>query len=436
MNHVRDLIHGAQLAGQIERGEISPRDVVAGALERIAERDPQIQAFVSTLEWTRALALAGQAHGPLAGLPVAVKDIFDTADLPTAYGSPIYSGFQPAGDAAIVSLIRRAGGIVLGKTVTCEFAYMAPTPTRNPADTRRTAGGSSSGSAAAVAAGMVPFAIGTQTGGSTIRPASFCGVAGYKPTYDMFPTPGMKCFSWSLDTVGMFAASVADVAWFAARLIERSLQTPAGEAPCDLRQLVIGVPSGYPWAAPSASAADAVRRAVEAIEAAGGTVRSIDLPGWIGPLVRAHAVLQQYESSQALAFEYDRHAAQLSPMLERFLRDARQITPMQYDQVRRQIAEARFRIGELFDGVDILMTPSAPGEAPLGWSSTGDPAFNKVWTLLGTPCVSVPGLSGLDGCPMGVQVIAAPWQDRRCLAAAGLVETAIRGGFQAPPSLA
>jgi len=430
-----NLMRGARLARQIEREEISRRGVVAGALARIEALDPQIRAFVSTLERTEALALAQQARGPLAGLPVAVKDIFDTADLPTAYGSPIYSGFRPAGDAAIVSLIRRAGGIVLGKTVTCEFAYMAPTQTRNPADLRRTAGGSSSGSAAAVAAGMVPFAIGTQTGGSTIRPASYCGVAGYKPTFDMFPTPGMKCFSWSLDTVGMFAASVADVAWFAEQLIERPLQPQPGVAPADLRELVIGVPASYPWLAPSASAADAMRRAAGAIAAGGGTVRAISLPAWVGGLVEAHALLQQYEASRALAFEYDRHAAQLSPMLERFLRDARHITAAQYDESRSRIAEARLRIGELFDGVDLLLTPSAPGEAPLGWSSTGDPAFNKVWTLLGTPCVSVPGLAGHDGCPMGIQIIAAPWQDRRCLAAAGLVERAIRSSH-APLSLA
>lgn len=422
------LLHGAQLARDIERQTTCRRDLIASVLARIDELDPHILAFVSTLDHTQAQAQAEQACGPLAGLPVAVKDIFDTADLPTAYGSPIYSGFQPANDAAIVSLIRRAGGVVVGKTVTCEFAYMAPTTTRNPADRRRTAGGSSSGSAAAVAAGMVPFAIGTQTGGSTIRPASFCGVAGYKPTFDMFPTPGMKCFSWSLDTVGMFAASVADVAWFAEQLIERPLQPLPSVSPSDLREVVIGVPSAYPWGAPSISAADAVRQATAAIEAGGGTVCTISLPTWIQPLIQAHALLQQYESSQALAFEYDRHGAQLSPMLMRFLREARHVTATQYDATRRLIADARSRVGELFDGIDMLMTPSAPGEAPLGWDSTGDPAFNKVWTLLGTPCVSVPGLSGQEGCPMGIQIIGAPWEDRRCLAVAELVEVAIRAG--------
>lgn len=428
MHGISAALSGVRLARDIARGLASRRDIVNAALERIERDDPRIGAFTATLGREAALARAERASGPLAGLPVAVKDIFDTAGLPTAYGSPIYAGHQPAGDAAIVSLIRRAGGVVLGKTVTCEFAYMAPTPTKNPADPRRTAGGSSSGSAAAVAAGMVPFAIGTQTGGSTIRPASFCGVAGYKPTFDLFPTAGMKCFSRSLDTVGLFAASVADVAWFAEQLIERPLQALPNVAPNDLRQVVVGVPRSYPWLAPSASAAGAVRRAAAAIEARGGAVRAVRLPAWMDGLHQAHALLQQYESSHALAYELDHHGARLSPMLARFLREAGVVTATQYDGARALIAAAKARMDELFDGVDVLLTPSAPGEAPTGWSSTGDPAYNKSWTLLGTPCVSVPGLTGEEGCPMGVQIIAAPWRDRDCLAIASLVEAAIAHG--------
>lgn len=423
-------LSGAQLARLITLGETSGQQLMADALDRIAAQDAETQAFVAVLAREPALAQAAQARGPLAGLPVAVKDIFDTAALPTAYGSAIYEGHRPPGDAAIVSLVRRAGGVVVGKTVTSEFAYMAPTPTRNPADPRRTAGGSSSGSAAAVAAGMVPFAIGTQTGGSTIRPASFCGVAGYKPTYGLLPTPGMKCFSWSLDTVGLFAAGVADVAWFAEALIGRPLRTAREDD--DLRGLVVGVPSAYPWQAPSASAAEAMLQAAEAIEARGGSVRAVALPWWFDALDPAHATLQQYEASHALAFEFDLHGARLSPMLRGFLRDAAYVTPDQYDATRKLIVAARQRAAELFAGVDVLMTPSAPGEAPLGWASTGDPAFNKVWTLLGTPCVSVPGLLGAEGCPMGIQIIGPPWQDRRCLAAAAKVEAALRGAAARP----
>ena len=414
-------ISGKQLAQRIASGDVSAQDAIADTYERIAVLDPDIQAFVSTLDRDRALSHALEAKGPLAGMAVAVKDIFDTADLPTAYGSPIYTGFQPACDAAIVSLIRRAGGTVVGKTVTCEFAYMAPTPTKNPADVRRTAGGSSSGSAAAVAAGMVPFAIGTQTGGSTIRPASFCGIAGYKPTFDMFPVPGMKCFSWSLDTVGLFAATVNDVSWFAETLIGR----PLARAPLEMQELVVGIPQSYPWEAPSASALQAVQRAATAIEAAGGKVKQVVLPAWIGSLYQAHSTLQEYEAAQSLAFEFDRRRDRLSPMLTAFLERAQRISAAEYDATRGLIADATRQADTLFAGIDVLLTPSAPGEAPMGWTSTGDPAFNKVWTLLGTPCVSVPGLSGAEGCPVGVQVIAPQWEDQRCLAAAALVEAAI-----------
>lgn len=417
-----EKISGIQLAHRIAGGELSAQDAVAEACQRIAASEPDIQAFVATLARAPALAHAAQARGPLAGLTVAVKDIFDTADLPTAYGSSIYAGYQPGSDAAIVSLIRRAGATVIGKTVTSEFAYMAPTLTRNPADRRRTAGGSSSGSAAAVAAGMVPFAIGTQTGGSTIRPASFCGIAAYKPSYDLLPTPGMKCFSWSLDTVGLFAATVKDVAWFAETLIDR----PLAQMPLDLRELVVGIPQAYPWDAPSASASEAVRDAARAIEAGGGKVKAVTLPAWIGELYRAHAPLQEYEATQTLAFEFDSHRASLSAMLGDFLQAAQRISAVQYDATRRLIDDAKSQVDKLFDGIDVLLTPSAPGVAPMGWASTGNPAFNKVWTLLGTPCVSVPGLTGEQGCPMGVQVIAPVWQDQRCLAAATLVEAAIR----------
>ena len=194
----------------IASGALDPRDAIAQSLDAIDAKESDIRAFVTRGD--RQVLLAGQAKGPLAGIAVAVKDIFDTADLPTSYGSPIYAGHQPRADAALVAMLRRAGAAIVGKTVTTEFAHFTPGPTRNPHDPGHTPGGSSSGSAAAVAAGMVPAAIGTQTAGSIIRPAAFCGIAGYKPSFRLVPTVGTKTFSWSLDTVGFFAASVADVA--------------------------------------------------------------------------------------------------------------------------------------------------------------------------------------------------------------------------------
>jgi Asp-tRNA(Asn)/Glu-tRNA(Gln) amidotransferase A subunit family amidase len=414
-------VSALELRKDLLSGKTSKRDIALHSLDRIDQIDKEIGAFVSVAKEGDAIALADKADGPLAGLPIAVKDIFDTADLPTEYGSCIYSNWRPAADAAIVSLIRRAGGYVLGKAVTCEFAYMSPTATKNPRDINRTAGGSSAGSAAAVAAGMVPFAIGTQTGGSTIRPASFCGVASYKPTFDMFPTTGMKCFSWSLDTVGLFAATVPDLSWFAEALIRR----PLGMAEQGGRRYTIGVPCDNPWQAYSPAAKSAIETACAAIEAAGGIVKTIEFPDWSSDLIDLHAEVQGYEATQALAFEFDRYKDNLSPMLSGYLTTAGAIDPARYDLARKKVLEAKERTMELFAMVDVLLMPSALDEAPVGFLSTGDPVYNKAWTLLGTPAVNVPGLTGPSGMPIGLQVVAAPWDDGICLGAACFVERAI-----------
>jgi Asp-tRNA(Asn)/Glu-tRNA(Gln) amidotransferase A subunit family amidase len=226
------MLSALDLARRIAAGELTPARVLDLCAQAIAAHEPEIGAF-ATLDLPRAQQQAetpGLAQRPLAGLPVGIKDIYDTADMPTAYGTPIYAGHRPASDAAMVMLVRRAGGVIAGKTVTAAFASREDAPTRNPRDLARTPGGSSSGSAAAVAAGMLPLALGTQTGGSTIRPAAYCGIAGYKPSFKLFPTVGMKCFSWSLDTVGLFAAGVADVAFAAAAISGRDLRVD-GRAP-------------------------------------------------------------------------------------------------------------------------------------------------------------------------------------------------------------
>jgi Asp-tRNA(Asn)/Glu-tRNA(Gln) amidotransferase A subunit family amidase len=293
--------------------------------ERIREFDMQLEAMTAVPNPDTAMQALEKVQGPLGGLPVAIKDIFDTHDLVTAYGSPIYAGHRPASDATIVTLLRRHGAVSIGKTVTCEFAYMAPTPTRNPCALNRTAGGSSSGSAAAVAAGYAPFAIGSQTAGSTIRPASFCGVAGYKPTFGLLPTSGMKCFSWSFDTVGLFASGVRDVAHLAQALSGRRL------AVSDLPvKPVFGLPESYPWASVSANAAALVDRAVHAIEAAGAAVRPMEFAPWMTEMISAHAAIQSYESFRTLGFEYDHHRERLTPMLRDFLDRAADVTTEAY----------------------------------------------------------------------------------------------------------
>ena len=393
-------------------------------LERIATEDPALGAFVCTLPPAQAAAQARQLHGPLAGVPVAVKDIFDTRDLPTAYGSPaIYPPRPAAVDAAVVSALRRAGGLVIGKSTTTEFAYLQPTATHNPKAPGRTPGGSSAGSAAAVAAGLVPLALGTQTGGSVIRPASYCGVVGYKPSFGWLPTTGLKCFSWSLDTVGLFARDVADVAWFAQALSGRALTVDeTGAAAPPLR---VAVAEAYPWDGLSASAGLALAHGRRALQAAGIDTVACTLPAWAGAAFDAHAAVQGYEAWRCLQWELDTHPDALSPLLREYLQDTRSITAADYEAAQAVALQARVAAQAWLQGVDLLLTPSAPDEAPLGLTSTGASTFNRLWTLLGVPCISVPGLVGEHGAPMGLQLMA-PWgADARLLAAAWRLQTAL-----------
>jgi Asp-tRNA(Asn)/Glu-tRNA(Gln) amidotransferase A subunit family amidase len=364
------------------------------------------------------------ARSPLHGLPVGIKDIFDTADYPTSYGSPIYAGHQPKADAAMVMLVKRAGGLVLGKTVTTEFASLQPAGTRNPHNPAHTPGGSSSGSAAAVAAGMLPLALGSQTGGSVIRPAAFCGVAGFKPSYRLLPAVGMKCFSWSLDTVGLFGAGVADVAFAAAALTGRDLRV-----------------DGRPPATPvivrpklADAASDAMQTALEhatlAAEKSGAKIKTLELPPIFAEATRAHRIISGYEAFRALAFEYDNHRDGLGPTLRRQLNDAAAIDADAYDDARRTARRARQALLTLLADGEVLLTPSAPGAAPAGLGSTGEATFNRLWTLLGTPCVNVPGLADPSGLPLGVQVIARFGRDRFALSAAAYLQHAIERGYR------
>ena len=419
------------LAAQLASGALAPDELARTTLACIATQDPALGAFVCTLAVEDAVRQATQLRGPLAGVPVAVKDIFDTQDLPTAYGSAIYQPPQPARvDAAVVSALRRAGGLVIGKSSTTELAYLHPTATRNPNAPGRTPGGSSAGSAAAVAAGLVPLALGTQTGGSVIRPASYCGVVGYKPSFGWLPTVGLKCFSWSLDTVGLFARDVADVAWFAQALSGRALALDAGAAAATgvagdagttsavAAPLVVGVPDAYPWDGLSASARAAVARACDALHAAGIETQACTLPPWAGAAFEAQAVIQGYEAWRCLRWEFDEHGAALSPILRDYLQGTQAITAQAYEAAQAVATLARAQTEAWMQGFDVLLTPSAPDEAPLGYASTGAASFNRLWTLLGLPCINVPGAVGENGAPMGLQLIAPLGADARLLAAA------------------
>jgi Asp-tRNA(Asn)/Glu-tRNA(Gln) amidotransferase A subunit family amidase len=416
------MLSALDFARRIEAGEIEAAAVVGLCGEAIAAREGEIGAFVAyDLQRARHAASAASANAPLHGLPVGIKDIFDTVDFPTEYGSPIYGDHRPPWDAAAVSLVRRAGGVVLGKTVTTEFAYLQPPKTRNPHNLAHTPGGSSSGSAAAVAAGMLPLALGSQTGGSVIRPAAYCGVAGFKPSYKLIPTVGMKCFSWSLDTVGIFAAGVADAAFASAAITGRDLRVDRA-APAAPR---IALVRTHIWDQASEAMQRALEQAARAAERAGAAVIDVALPAIMAEAFDAHPTVQDYEAFRALAFEYDHHRDRLGPLSRALLDDAANIRPEAYDIARRAARRARHALADLKTEFDVILTPSAPGAAP-DTGSTGKAIFNRLWTLMGTPCVNVPGLHDASGLPLGVQIVGRFGRDKAALEAALFLETAIR----------
>ena len=417
------MLSALDLARRIEAGELTASAVIELCAKAIDAREAEIGAFTTLdLAGARTRAQSGELAGaPLRGLPIGIKDIIDTSDLPTEYGTPIYAGHRPACDAALVSMIRRAGGNIIGKTVTTELAHMKPGKTRNPHNLAHTPGGSSSGSAAGVAAGMFPVAIGTQTGGSMIRPAAFCGVAALKPSYKLLPTVGVKCFSWSLDTPGIFAAGVADVGFAAAAITGRNLRVDQG-SPAAPR---IALTRTHAWAEASEAMQAAVEAAAEAVEDAGAEVHELVLPPIFEDAFRAQATIQDYEACRALAYEYDHHGERLGPGLRKLLDNAAAITADTYDAARRATKRARQALADLAADTDALLTASAPGIAPKDLGTTGLPTFNRLWTLMGTPCVNVPGLPDPAGMPLGVQIVGRFGRDRLALEAGLFLERAI-----------
>jgi Asp-tRNA(Asn)/Glu-tRNA(Gln) amidotransferase A subunit family amidase len=422
------MLSALDLARRIEEGSLTPAGALDLCAKTIEAREADIGAFAALdLAGTRTHAERGAvtlAAGPLRGLAVGIKDIFDTVDFPTEYGSPIYRGHRPAADASVVAMVRRAGGLIPGKTVTTELAYMQPARTRNPHNLEHAPGGSSSGSAAAVAAGMLPIAIGSQTGGSTIRPASFCGVAGFKPSYKIVPTVGAKCLSWSLDTVGFFAASVADVAFATAAITGRDLRVD-GASPATPRIALMRTQS---WDAADPEMQAAIERAARAAAAAGATVTEMEAPAILAEADTIHGVIERYEAYRSLAFEYDQRRDQLGPAMRKLLEEASGITADAYDAARRTTKRARQAFADVMGTVDVVLTPSATGAAPRGLNSTGTPAFNRLWTLLGAPAVNVPGLKDAAGMPLGVQIVGRFGRDRAALEAAAFLERAMARG--------
>jgi amidase len=358
----------------------------------------------------------------LHGLPLAIKDTIDTAGIPTTFGSPIHADRIPAYDAACVSIARSAGAFVLGKTSCSEFASSAPTATRNPVNTFHTPGGSSAGSAAAVAAGMTPVALGTQTAGSVIRPASYCGVVGYKPSPRLIPRMGVRIISDTLDEVGVFARSVEDAGLVGGVLaLQHPNPLPSALAFPPLVGVVMMSRSGEI----ATSMAEAVNSAASALSTAGARVASAAWPAAFDALFDAHRTIQWFETLRNLEWEFTHHRRSLSAQLVADLTMARSIDGGRYARAIETARNSFAAIESVFAGRDVLIAPAAPGEAPASLTTTGDPLFNRPWQLLRCPCITIPCARGVNDLPLGLQIIARPGDDLRLLAAASWIEAAL-----------
>ncbi|MGF6767986.1 Asp-tRNA(Asn)/Glu-tRNA(Gln) amidotransferase A subunit family amidase [Paraburkholderia sp. GAS199] len=362
----------------------------------------------------------------LAGVPVGVKDIFATHDFPTRYGSPIYAHGVRAADATCVERVRAAGALVTGKTVTTEFAYFTPGPTANPHDVRRTPGGSSSGSAAAVAAGMVPLAFGSQTAGSLIRPASYCGVFALKPTHGEFSLNGAKAMAPSLDTLGWLSRSADDL-----ELMRAALAGERFDALTDIDAvaLSIAILPEYEQSPIEASTQTTFNQALARLSRAGVSIVKINASSDMHGLIDAQKCVQAYEAAQAFDREWRNHREQLSGPFAALIEAGQQTPRDEYDASLALAERALSQFGLLTRDVDAVLTLAAPGEAPVGLGATGDPVLCRSWTLLGLPCVNVPGMRGPNGLPVGLQLIGKPHQERRLLAIARRLNLIVEQGL-------
>jgi Asp-tRNA(Asn)/Glu-tRNA(Gln) amidotransferase A subunit family amidase len=406
-----------EIAAKIATGETTCEAVTRDCVARIAARDGVVKAWVDfdpdpALAQARALDRAS-SRGPLHGVPIGVKDIIDTFDLPTQMGSPIYRGYRPPADAACVALLRRAGAVILGKTVTCELAGMAPGATTNPHEPAHTPGGSSSGSAAAVADHMVPAALGTQTGGSVLRPSSYCGIFGFKPTYNTFNKMGVWPAAESIDTVGVHARSLDDI-----ELMTDVLRMQMPQPPRRLDGVPrIGLCRTEIWDTALPETKAAVESAAERLGKAGAKVRDVTLPSaFTGLHAAARGTINHYERAACMAFEWDHHRDALSPQMRHYIESGLKTSREDYVATWRRVEECRALLPSVFEGLDVLLAPCVPGEAPNGLAGTGDPSMQAMWTALHTPAMTLPTHRGPNDLPVGIQLIASRYDDERLFA--------------------
>ena len=417
-----------EIVRAIGAGETTCEAVTRACLERIAEREPRVQAWQyldpdAAIEQARLLDRQG-SRGPLHGVPVGIKDIIDTADMPTEYGTPIHKGHRPHIDAACVALTRRAGGVVMGKTVTTEFANFHPGKTMHPQDPTRTPGGSSSGSAAAVGAGMVPLAVGTQTTASTIRPASFCGCVGYRPTWGDVRCAGVMEAAGSLDTLGLIARSIEDVSLYRDVLLgikPEPLSAAIGRAPR------IGFCRTHLWNRCEDTTKTLLEDCARALAKAGAGVHDVSLPKEFERIPDAHRAISSFEFVRNRAWEIDHHWDMISETLRKGrISHGLACSFEDYRNARAFAESSRLRLHDVFADYDVMLTPAAAGEAPIGLSSTGDASFCLLWTTLHVPAITLPLFTGPNRLPIGAQLVAKRDADRQLFEAARWVLRALQ----------
>jgi Asp-tRNA(Asn)/Glu-tRNA(Gln) amidotransferase A subunit family amidase len=417
-----------QIATGIAQGAFTAQNVVQQCLDRIEEREPLIRAWAA-LDAETSLAAArqldrGTSRGPLHGVPFGVKDVIDTADFPTQMGSPLYGGHRPRFDAACVALARNAGAIVMGKTATAEFAGTAPPTTRNPHNPAHTPGGSSSGSGAAVADYMVPLAYGTQTGGSILRPAAFCGVIGFKPTFGSYNPVGVKPAAVSFDTLGLIARTLDDVELFHAVLVGDK-PTPTSMADNAPR---IGICRSHLWETAQPETVFAIDDAIRRLQAAGANIREVVLPSGFEHLTAYRAVVNAYERLGGLGAEWCQRRDGLSAQMVRTCEAGAAVSRAEYVRALVQLERSRVEFEACFADVDVLVTPTTPGEAPIGLDYAGDPRFQELWTLLHVPAMTLPTHRGPNGLPVGIQLLMQRYREPQLFAAARWIEDRLGRG--------
>lgn len=417
-------LSAVEVRARFRSGAISVETYARACLDRIRVRDPDVKAW-TFLDSERIISDARELDrsaptAPLHGLPIGVKDVYLTIDMPTQYNSPIYRNFFPQIDSSCVAVLRRAGALVFGKTDTVEFASNARRAlTRNPRDLSRTPGGSSSGSAAAVADFHVPLSLGSQTVGSTIRPASYCGIPAMKPTWGIVSTEGLKNTSPTLDTVGWYGRCVTDLALLLDVLAPVTLIAPD---PIEIADTKLAICRSPAWARAESATAEAMSEAERRLRSAGAETEFLDLPKVFDQLLDCQALILRAEGRAAFLAEYNGHPQNLHPMLRELVESKdREL----WDSLRRAYdvaAQCRASFDDIASEYDAILTPSATGEAPVGVSSTGEPVFNAMWTLLHVPCINLPGFTGPNGMPVGLTLVASRFADRALLATAQALE--------------